>query len=139
MLTPLLPDYWQQMPELKQHDELVHYITRGVMPVYGWAVSEHALLGKRLWMIAEGASFTMIAVAELGVGNKEYVPPQRRVSECSEPGNSYRIFGEIVEPFFYDCPAHWLDQVPDPDVGLSTGWRIGAHRYHHQHWGELVG
>src|SRR5699024_6885466 len=130
MLTSLLPDHWQHMPELKEHDELVHHITRGVMPVYGWAVREYSLVRESLWMIAEGASFTMIVLAQLATGNKEYVPPQHRVSGRCKPGFSYRIFGEVEEPFFNDCPVQWLDEVPDPDVGLSTGWRIGARHYH---------
>ncbi len=66
----------------------------------------------------------------------EVVKPTERWIACDllrhrrDDGWGYKDLEEQMHPFFYSCPAKYLDLVPLETYGGCKEWREGVRRYH---------
>jgi hypothetical protein len=68
----------------------------------------------------------------------EPVQPTERWIACDllryqrDYGWGYKDMDESMHPYYYSCPAKYLDMVPLDQYGGNTEWRAGVKRYHVQ-------
>jgi hypothetical protein len=75
----------------------------------GCTVLKSRVIGSRHWYLIEGPDkVRMVGLDLLGVSDKQH---------------GYKDMDETMGPYYYDCPAAWLDMCTAPLNEYSRAWR----------------
>ena len=89
-------------------------------------VLEHRLVGNVLWSLV---CLTAIQQGCLQLKAGESINFIRcDLLESSPEGWGHKALEESVNPYYYDCPLHYLDLAPEQ----SADWRVKVRQFHAQ-------
>ena len=59
----------------------------------------------------------------------------KRTAGCSA---GYKAMEEEMGPYYYTCPLHFLDLVPEPDSDIAREWRRKVREWHQEKRQPLI-
>ena len=59
----------------------------------------------------------------------------KRTPGCSA---GYKAMEEEMGPYYYTCPLHFFDMVPEPDSEIARNWRRQVREWHAEHHGPMI-